>query len=569
MTAPILGPTGCTNPTYGFSADANAGLCITGADSLVVLSGAIGSANHSQWLSAATGSEFYFYGAGITANGFSANDGHAFAYIAGAQTMDISATIAAFPGASSGLTVGSVGIDQLRVLPQAAGAGAFGGTFTSSDLTVARTWTLPDATGDVAVIASTGFPVRTGAQAWSTRCLAAGTGVTISEACGQAGNITVGVDTAVVPQYSSGTGDVPATGAVGTFYSETDANSFYTYPSTDTEHWLLSIAAGQTAGRLFQTSATDVLAEITPTDETVLVSNGSTWEKKTLPDCDDTGGNHLNYDTGTNVFSCGTSGGSSSFDPTTLTFYEDFLSGGVSGAAVTGGLGLYEQANVGTTASVAGAQEHPGIIRINSHASTDNSGYAFYVNNNSSPASNGATNMLILANNDWDARASFLPGSNGTSVAAIDFSFGFNDSPYGHAGTNSYCIWIRYDTDLSDATYIFQVGNASGGAGCGSAADAANTKVEASTVAPASGTWNKFLIRRRASGVGGNPTIYMSVDGETEKTFCSSGCSDTLGTLHTTATVGTLTIGYYTRTTTGVMSGDLDYLYMNITGLSR
>lgn len=45
------------------------------------------------------------------------------------------------------------------------------------------------------------------------------------------------------------------------------------------------------------------------TDDTVIVANGTTWEIKTMPDCDDTGGNHLNYDTATNTFSCGTSGG--------------------------------------------------------------------------------------------------------------------------------------------------------------------------------------------------------------------------------------------------------------------
>lgn len=42
-------------------------------------------------------------------------------------------------------------------------------------------------------------------------------------------------------------------------------------------------------------------------DDTVLVSNGTVWQTKALPDCDDTGGNHLNYDTTTNAFSCGTS----------------------------------------------------------------------------------------------------------------------------------------------------------------------------------------------------------------------------------------------------------------------
>lgn len=41
-------------------------------------------------------------------------------------------------------------------------------------------------------------------------------------------------------------------------------------------------------------------------DDTTLVSSGSAWVAKTLPDCTDTGGNHLNYTQSTNTFSCGT-----------------------------------------------------------------------------------------------------------------------------------------------------------------------------------------------------------------------------------------------------------------------
>ncbi|MEK9645145.1 MAG: hypothetical protein VW547_06330, partial [Alphaproteobacteria bacterium] len=60
----------------------------------------------------------------------------------------------------------------------------------------------------------------------------------------------------------------------------------------------------------------------TPTDDATLVANGTTWDRKALPDCDDSGGNHLNYDTGTNAFSCGTSGDASgaSGDAPTVTF---------------------------------------------------------------------------------------------------------------------------------------------------------------------------------------------------------------------------------------------------------
>lgn len=45
-------------------------------------------------------------------------------------------------------------------------------------------------------------------------------------------------------------------------------------------------------------------------DDTVMVSNSTAWQAKTVPNCLDTGGNHLNYDQSTNTFSCGTSGSS-------------------------------------------------------------------------------------------------------------------------------------------------------------------------------------------------------------------------------------------------------------------
>lgn len=45
-------------------------------------------------------------------------------------------------------------------------------------------------------------------------------------------------------------------------------------------------------------------------DDTVMVSSGSAWEAKAIANCTDTGGQHLNYATATNAFSCGTSGGS-------------------------------------------------------------------------------------------------------------------------------------------------------------------------------------------------------------------------------------------------------------------
>lgn len=44
-------------------------------------------------------------------------------------------------------------------------------------------------------------------------------------------------------------------------------------------------------------------------DDTLLISNGTIWQAKAIPDCTDTGGNHLNYTAATNALSCGNTGG--------------------------------------------------------------------------------------------------------------------------------------------------------------------------------------------------------------------------------------------------------------------
>lgn len=44
-------------------------------------------------------------------------------------------------------------------------------------------------------------------------------------------------------------------------------------------------------------------------DDQLMISSGSAWVAKTIPDCVDSGGNHLNYTQSSNTLSCGTSGG--------------------------------------------------------------------------------------------------------------------------------------------------------------------------------------------------------------------------------------------------------------------
>jgi hypothetical protein len=79
----------------------------------------------------------------------------------------------------------------------------------------------------------------------------------------------------------------------------------------------INLASSQVNGTLTANKGGTGLTTVT--DDTALVANGTTWQSKVIADCDDTAGNHLNYDTGTNAFSCGTSGSGGSGTTGTFT----------------------------------------------------------------------------------------------------------------------------------------------------------------------------------------------------------------------------------------------------------
>ena len=256
---------------------------------------------------------------------------------------------------------------------------------------------------------------------------------------------------------------------------------------------------------------------------------------------------------------------SASFNPVTqVDLYEDFISGeNVTSRIGSNGM-LQGLIATGTTAYAAGTQNNPGLFRLNSHATNDNSG----ANISFGTVASGIA-LATWTNTNWTYEGVLIPGSNSTAITSASFVFGLSNSPSTDSSAQTSCIWIRHDSDLSDTTFVFAVGNASGSAGCNSAGDNTSVKTVASTITPSAGTPYYFKIRRLASGVGGNPTIYMSVNAETEKTFCSSGCDDTLGFIPSSGNL-MASIYYMTRTTTGVLSGDIDMMHLNIaSGLSR
>lgn len=280
LITPIRVATECATPNFSFTDDTGAGLCLSAADTVHFQSSPAGSNPRSIVTATATGTNMVFVDAGGASTEMDIIDDEVAFAIGGGQFFVLSPALATFGR--------SAAHDQIRIAPVALGGGSFVGSITSSDLTAARTWTVPDATGtfclstdctvsngattagrilfkedsdngsnsvtligpastaDVTVTLpaaagtlllspGAGFPADTdGAGTLAARTITAGTGISVANGAGAAGNPTVSLDTATTPQYSSGAGSASATGAVGTWYHETDAGLVSTYSATDT-----------------------------------------------------------------------------------------------------------------------------------------------------------------------------------------------------------------------------------------------------------------------------------------------------------------------------------------------
>ncbi|KKL05630.1 hypothetical protein LCGC14_2604110, partial [marine sediment metagenome] len=213
--------------------------------------------------------------------------------------------------------------------------------------------------------------------------------------------------------------------------------------------------------------------------------------------------------------------GGGSFDPgTDVSLIEEFM-GGTTNAGTIGAGGLYPRLVGGGTAnynSVIQTAAHPGLFRLNSHATTDNSGAILVWTNI------GTQEIDDWETTDWAMDAILQFGSVG-AITDSWFVFGITTSVTAIYHQNM--IFIRRDTDASDSVFTFVVCDTSV---CNSDADATNGRQIDSTITPTATNWYRFRVRHAVSGVGGNPTVYMRVNDETELTFCSSGCDETLET---------------------------------------
>lgn len=363
---------------------------------------------------------------------------------------------------------------------------------------------------------------------------------------GAVGAVTIDADTSVIPTYATGT-SLPATCTpFATSFLDTDSTTTLAYDCIATNTW---------AGRF------------TIADDSVLVGTGTTTASKAIPDCDDSAGQHLNYDTATNAFSCGTSG-SSSFDPsTTLDLYEECASGTTTAGQI-GNLGLtftaYGTGTAGANVAVGDTPMHPGLCYTLAHATNDDSGGALVFTNAAAASSFG-----------------YAFGSNGSGAWALDFVVltpaSLTDRAlyvglFGTGGpTYAALVAARFDTDRSDTTWGFVICDSTT-SGCQSNGDDTNQNYVASSITPSAATAYRVRIDKCVScGPAGVEQISMRINNETAKTFCSSGCNDTLGN-RPGATTGLVPgVAFFTRAanTTAITMGQLDYGRVTITGLSR
>jgi hypothetical protein len=166
-------------------------------------------------------------------------------------------------------------VTSVNVTQPAAGITASGGPVTTSG---SITLALADDLLAVENLATAGFAVRTGASTWATRTLVQGAGISITNADGVAGNITIaatntGTVTSVamtVPSFLSVAGSpITSSGTLAVSLANQAANTFFVGP-----------ASGGAAAPTFRTVSIDEMSDVvitTPSTNQVIAYNGSNW----------------------------------------------------------------------------------------------------------------------------------------------------------------------------------------------------------------------------------------------------------------------------------------------------
>jgi hypothetical protein len=258
------------------------------------------------------------------------------------------------------------------------------------------------------------------------------------------------------------------------------------------------------------------------TDDSVLVGSGAAFALSAVPNCPDSGGNHLNYSTSGNSFSCGTSGGGGGGGYSTII--------DEAGATLTTRTQLHIQTSGGGTALDAaddsGTPETDITLTTSPTGASAVVGTGRLVTGGTGVDVNGADSGTDLSGtitlttdsdetgflNDGGSTALTCSGSNQGAAQVLD------------AGTLNWC------DGLTTTTRHAALGESDGDALSGDTAD------------------NFFLTGTLASGIGGTGTTSLGTSGEclysagTSIANPSSGtCTYTDGSGGGTLTIGTLT----------------------------
>lgn len=212
-------------------------------------------------------------------------------------------------------------------------------------------------------------------------------------------------------------GTLPTTCSVGGIFEKTGSSSGL-YICLTTNTWSgpinpvtlpLSVANG----------GTNLTAA---SDDNVMVGNGTTWQSKALTDCDDSGGNHLNYDTTTNAFSCGTSGGggSSALSSISAASTSNTIASGNNHSQIWNWALTSNSVTAftfgETTAATSGTADNQVIVGVNTLASS--TATALYLKNY------GASNGLRIDDVSGDT-SPFLVGPSGAVSINTTSNTGF------------------------------------------------------------------------------------------------------------------------------------------------
>jgi len=288
-------------------------------------------------------------------------------------------------------------------------------------------------------------------------------------------------------------------------------------------------------------------------------------QAKVVPDCTDTGGNHLNYTQSSDAFSCGTSstggvsagsmigvsGSTVSFNPldtTVLSVRDDFCGGvsATSGSLGEQGWGLSLIGATGTAVShVVGATPNLCILRLTTSATTARGG-DINLGTNVEVTSLGA---LGNTTNLWDSKFVFSMSATAQTSVYVGFTGTFGSYP------PSNFIGLRFDTsatspaaDTTDFRFVT----------CKT-----TTCVAHGTTYTADTNFHTVRIRQSVAG-----TFGLTLDANAEICLNSGGTAGC--TTDAQIPTGTLTAIFEQVQQSGVsQTMDIDFFAFIMTGLAR